>query len=227
MSVIESDARAAATAARRKMMTTEAGRGPGPVWRRLLALLAAATALAGVAEVGGGARGQWTVTNLHPAGASSSHALGVSGGQQVGDVTIDSALHASLWRGTAASWVDLHPAGAASSQARAVDGGQQVGSASIGGPSHAGVWSGTAASWVDLNPVGSFVGIAYGVHAGQQGGFIDQRAFVWNGTAASRVSLHPAGASDSYVFAVHDGQQAGQTVIAGQSHACTWSGTAA
>ena len=128
------------------MMTTEAAKGPGPVWSRLLAPVAAATVLAGAAEVGGGARAQWTVTNLHPAGATSSHALGVSGGQQVGDVTIDSALHASLWRGTAASWVDLHPPGAASSQARAVDGGQQVGSASIGGPSHAGVWSGTAAN---------------------------------------------------------------------------------
>ena len=30
---------------------------------------------------------EWTVTNLHPAVATSSGAYGVSGGQQVGDVT--------------------------------------------------------------------------------------------------------------------------------------------
>jgi hypothetical protein len=46
--------------------------------------------------------------NLNPAGASSSRATGVFNGLQVGSAETAMGQRASLWRGTAASWVDLH-----------------------------------------------------------------------------------------------------------------------
>jgi MYXO-CTERM domain-containing protein len=58
---------------------------------------------------------------------------------------------ASLWSGTAASWVDLHPAAASASRALAASGNQQVGVAVVNLAPHASLWSGSAASWVDLH----------------------------------------------------------------------------
>lgn len=121
---------------------------------------------------GNAAQAQWTVTNLNPA---SSHvyslAFGVDGSQQVGYITNSTASeHASLWSGSAASWVDLNPPGSMESIATAVSDGQQVGGASINGPIHACLWTGTAASIVDLNPAGSSGSGAMGVSDGQQVG---------------------------------------------------------
>jgi hypothetical protein len=70
----------------------------------------------------------------------------------VGYAIMGGAYRASLWTGTAASWVDLTPAGSPQSLVNGVQGGQQVGTALVGGVAHAGLWSGTADSWVDLNP---------------------------------------------------------------------------
>ena len=58
---------------------------------------------------------------------------------------------ASLWSGTAASWVDLSPEGSSDSIAFAISGGQQVGYAFVNSTYRASLWSGTAASWVDLS----------------------------------------------------------------------------
>jgi len=75
--------------------------------------------------VGGTAFAGWTVVNLHPAGATSSRAVGVSGGEQVGYAIFNySAPHAGLWTGTKESWVDLNPAGSSNSYAYGVSGGQ-------------------------------------------------------------------------------------------------------
>ena len=80
--------------------------------KKVFALTAAIVLLC---MVGGSAFAGWTVVSLHPAGAIESKAYGVSGGQQVGYATISGYYeHASLWSGTAASWVDLEallPAG--------------------------------------------------------------------------------------------------------------------
>jgi hypothetical protein len=82
--------------------------------------------------------------------------LATYGGQQVGFVAqIGGIDRASLWSGTAASWVDLTPSTASSALVNGIWGGQQVGWASIGGVEHASLWSGSAASWLDL---GSFLG---------------------------------------------------------------------
>src|SRR5207302_1700490 len=103
--------------------------------------------------------------DLNPSSTSTSVAYGVDGNQQVGSVTPVLGRdhgHASLWTGTAASWVDLEPAPAPGvfdivvSVANAVQGGQQVGTITynvVGSlVDHAGYWSGTAKSWVDLHP---------------------------------------------------------------------------
>jgi hypothetical protein len=87
----------------------------------------------------------------------------LDGNQQVGFATpLGSHDRASLWTGTAASWVDLEPAHTSGvfpivgSVANAVHGGQQVGTVTYNvfgvEVDHAGYWSGTAGSWVDLNP---------------------------------------------------------------------------
>lgn len=89
--------------------------------------------------------------DLNPAGAASSDAFGVQGGQQVGHVAVGGQAHAALWHGSAGSWVDLNPP-LVSSRAQAVHGGWQVGyTTTAGGVRHAAVWNGTAASWTDLH----------------------------------------------------------------------------
>lgn len=95
----------------------------------------------------------WTVTSLHPPDATRSYACGVSEGQQVGYAQVAGPYHASLWSGTAESWVDLNPAGADQSSAHGISGGQQAGfvKSSVASNPHASLWSGTAESWVDLH----------------------------------------------------------------------------
>jgi hypothetical protein len=122
----------------------------------------------------------------------------------VGGVT-----RASLWSGTADSWVDLNPAGSTESSAYAASGGQQAGQAQVGGVYRASLWSGTADSWVDLNPAGSSESSAYAASAGQQvgGAFVNDawRASLWSGTADSWVDLHaflPAGFAFSYATGI-------------------------
>ena len=186
---------------------------------------------------------EWTVTYLHPAGCNSSYPNGVSGGQQVGCAAgpaTGNQNHASLWSGTAASWVDLNPAGCNSSYASGVSGGQQVGWAwgsATGGNYHASLWSSTAASWLDLNPTGYDHSEALGISGGQQvgraygsatGGY--QHASLWNGTAASWLDLNPTGFTESFARGISGGRQVGWakgSATGNQNHASLWSGTAA
>lgn len=174
------------------------------------------------------ALGQWTVVNLHPAGAARSFAYGVDGDQQVGAAVIGGSEHASLWSGSAATWVDLHPAWAQYSNAYGVEGGQQVGSAGEGGGNVASLWGGTPASWVSLAPAGSEANINVAIAASpdQQVGVADVeslRASLWSGSAASWIDLTPSGFTDSFAYGVRCGQQVGSA----GGHACLWNGTAA
>jgi hypothetical protein len=138
------------------------------------------------------ARAQWTVINLHPAGALWSQASGISAGQQVGYARFNASVHAALWTGSAASFVDLQPAGASESFALCVDGGQQVGEVIIGGVPHASLWTGTVASWVDLNPLG-YSSSANAVRGGVQVGHAGALAARWAGTATSWSSFPSGG----------------------------------
>jgi hypothetical protein len=199
---------------------------------------------------GGQQVGQWGLTtdraalwtgsaashvDLHPAGASSSYAFGVAGGQQVG-FAVDASVswRASLWSGTASSWTDLHPAGASDSIAYATNGSTQVGYGAFSSPSgplpRAGLWTGTAASWTDLNPTGSIESVAYAVSGSQQGGYAIiggyHRAGIWSGTASSWVDLSQPTWVYSSVTGMAPGQQVGVATVSGFSHAMMWSGSA-
>jgi hypothetical protein len=192
--------------------------------------------------------------DLHPAGSwTDSLARAVAGGQQVGNIDYyyqgnesspQSAEHAALWRGTAASVVDLHPGGIGCqrSYANDTDGSQQVGygyfpTSSNTAPYRALLWSGTAASAVVLHPPGFTHSFAEGVGGGQQVGYAFNtdgdgysRALLWRGAAASVVSLHPSDYLSTTALATNGAMQVGfgggpNTLY--QSHALRWSGTAA
>ena len=196
------------------------------------------------ASAGGPPDPQWTVTNLHsPPDAYESFAYGVSGGaggagggsQQVGNILTD-VRRASLWSGTADSWVDLNPAGASFSGALGIASGpggiQQVGYAFVAGKHHASLWSGSAASWVDLNPASATESHAYAVGGGQQVGKVIlvggcTHASLWSGSAESWVSLNPPfGTCYSIALGVSDGQQVGWVNHGGSEFASLWSGSA-
>jgi MYXO-CTERM domain-containing protein len=148
---------------------------------------------------------------------------------------VGGSLRASLWSGTAASWVDLRPAGAGPSVAFAISGGQQVGYAEVRGWPRASLWSGTAASWVNLNPAGLLSSNAWAISGGQQVGWANvggaQHASLWSGTAASWVDLHaflPAGFSSSDALGISsDGVNTyvagwGFNTLTGRQEALLW-----
>jgi hypothetical protein len=76
-------------------------------------------------------RGQWTATNLNPEGIVHALAYGAAGNIQVGGIsragTSGTENLASLWSGTAESWVDLSPNDYGPSGAYGASGNQQVG----------------------------------------------------------------------------------------------------
>jgi hypothetical protein len=132
--------------------------------------------------------------DLHPAGASDSQCNAAYGSHQFGYARIVNAAHASMWSGTAESWVDLHPSGASQSAILGAHGSQQVGVAAVLGNWRASLWNGTSQSWVNLNPPGATTSQANATIGTHQVGYarIDlvDRAVYWRGTAASWVDLH-------------------------------------
>lgn len=93
-------------------------------------------------------------TDLAPMGGLESVAYATDGSHQAGGAYTpgpSGVVHASLWAGSAGSWVDMHPAGAFDSEALDISDGQQVGYARFAGVHHAGLWGGSAASWEDLH----------------------------------------------------------------------------
>lgn len=181
------------------------------------------------------ARPAWTVTDLHPANTLQSIAWSVRGGAQAGVLRDNQGIsRASLWTGTAASWVDLHPGVALASGASKTDGTQTVGEVRLFTSStvdRASLWTGSAASWVDLHPTGADYSLCRGVDQGTQAGtaaFSGQaRASTWTGTAASRVDLHPGVASQSFLYGIRNGVQVGYATVGGVDQAGLWTGTAA
>jgi hypothetical protein len=156
------------------------------------------------------AEAQWSVTNLHPSGASFSIARGISGGQQVGEVGLGGTTRAALWLGNAASFTDLHPIGATLSSAYGVYGGKQVGFATINGVDRATMWQGSAASLTDLHPVGKAASYAYSLYDGKQVGQYRESgsmsvgvwACQWNGSANSMTQLSGGRAYGTYAGGV-------------------------
>jgi hypothetical protein len=193
------------------------------------------TIVAGIAVVTGLstslASAQSAVINLHPPGAPYSAISGLSASHQVGAVSVGGEAHASLWSGTAATWVDLNPAAASNSAAAEASDLQQVGYAQVNGIMRASLWSGTAASWVDLHPAGYARSIAADTSGTQQVGFVAfsngmAHASLWSGTADSWVNLNPAGSTYSEARGIAGTQQVGWASVRGASHASLWTGTA-
>jgi hypothetical protein len=178
------------------------------------------------------ATAQWTVVNLHPAGATGSRAYGVDGGVQAGEAWVDGWPRACLWHGSAETWVNLDPAGSSQSRAYGVCGGAQVGVAYVPVYWHAALWSGSPDTWVNLNPVGVTYSMAYGVDGGQQVGYwisydMQSRACLWSGSAASWVNLDPYGSLWSVAKGAGGGQQVGRARVNNATRASLWTGTAA
>jgi hypothetical protein len=179
-------------------------------------------------------RAQFVVssTDLHPAGTTASIVYGLSATIQVGTATVGQP-RASLWSGSAGSWVNLNPTGASSSTAAAVFGTQQAGYAFLDGGTRAGIWTGSAASFIDLHPTGAFDSLAVATIGTQQGGYIHTsgtfalHAGLWSGTAGSFIDLHPAGSSSSQVSSLSATQQGGSAVFFGQTQAGIWTGSSA
>lgn len=175
-------------------------------------------------------QGGWTVTYLHPSIAERSAAHATTGTPQVGQALIGGDWHASLWSGTASSWVDLNPVDSTLSLAHATSGSQQAGYAYINNVGQASVWSGTAASWVSLHPAGATVSEAYDTTGTQQVGYAavgdKWHASLWSGTASSWVDLNPASAEQSWAGATTGSQQVGWAVVGGVTRSSLWSGTA-
>jgi hypothetical protein len=172
---------------------------------------------------------QWTVINLHPAGATESKGYSIRNGVQAGYVD----TNAAKWTGNVGSYVNL-----GGRIAYGTDGVQQAGFHAGG----AGVWTGTPGSLIDLTPPppappNSYVGSeAKGVFAGMQvgtngifmptpGGFFTEAGY-WLDSAATWTSLHPAGALTSGGEGTHIAAQVGWAQLSAgsgyQRHASLW-----
>lgn len=167
-------------------------------------------------------------TNLHPTGASASYCHAVDNGHQSGEAVVGADGHASLWSGSALSWVSLNPVGVTSAVAWDVVGDQQAGQVNLGS-ARATLWSG--GTLINLHPAsGASSSQVYGLSPTHQAGYIrvgtTNRASLWAGTAASRVDLHPTGATRSQAFGVDAGQQVGFAIIAGSTRPSLWTGSA-
>lgn len=175
------------------------------------------------------ARAQWSVTLLHPSGASASSTYGAGEGRQGGNATFQGVTRAGSWNGSASGWVSVHPLGYSSSGVSAVDGSTMVGDGQVSGLQRALMW--TNSGMIDLTPLTASWAIAGDVHAGQQVGTVftagAYRASVWSGTQSSWTSLHPENARNSYATAVHAGTQVGYADIATLHRAGMWRGEAA
>ncbi len=201
----------------------------------------ARAAIAFLAAFSAGSReasAQWIVTNLHPPGPGDSYAFSVVGTQQGGQISPGGFFpRASIWNGSAGTYMDLHPSWAGEvardSLILHTSGTQQVGFAFYESDqiTRASLWSGTAASWTSLHPAGSVESYARAISGSQQVGYAIfgtvRHAGLWSGTAASWVDLHPVGATASDANATTGTQQAGFADLGGVMRASLWSGTAA
>lgn len=178
---------------------------------------------------------QWSVTVLHPAGKSESQVYYGSPSTQVGYIIQNGNFHASVWQGSAASWIDLNPQNVSISVATGVTGGLQAGYALMGNDYEASLWSGTSESRLSLHPAGTTASVIHGAGPTRQVGYTytsgRYRAALWSGTAASWIDLDPPAAGGSTAMAVYEddlmSSQVGTATVGGFDHAALWNGSAA
>jgi hypothetical protein len=191
--------------------------------QRVLGVASQAAAIAALLVATGVANAQWTVTYLHPAGATQSAANGGSGAYQVGYVTTGGRSHASRWSGSASSWVDLNPSGSVGSHAYAMSGTKTVGWA----------WGTTAALWNGTAASGLSGAAAFAISGTHEVGYVVVssagyifHALLWSADG-STVDLNPPNATSSFAYGVSGTQQVGSaSTWDGGSSAGLWNGTA-
>ncbi len=178
----------------------------------------------------------WTITgpttfsviDIHPATATASVALAISGTQKVGWAGVDSLTgrRAGLW-GADNVFVGLMPG--FESVALCTTGTIQGGWTMATGPAHATIWT-SAPGGTDIHPAGyeksqvsATNGTAHGGWASLPGEIL--HAYYW-GTGGP-VDLHPAAFTSSEIRGMNATKQVGFAVDGtGGSHAMVWSGTA-
>jgi hypothetical protein len=180
-------------------------------------------------------------TLLHPVGFTSSLALGVGGGRQVGQIVLSSTCfecgyfverHAVLWSGTSQSLELLHSPGLGESRPVDTDGVTHVGSSYLGalGRYRAILWYKSNAA-VSLHGSGFESTFATAVDGKLQVGWGDtgtaMHALLWKGSAESVVDLHPQGYELSIANSVAANVQVGSGRPAGSfpDRALLWKGT--
>ncbi len=175
----------------------------------------------------------WTVSNLHPDGASASYAVAVSPAYQAGRVLeLAGGLRPAVWHGTAASYTPIMgPYGGVSG----IDSEDKVGA---WGGRNAALWRGPSNALVDLHPPWGDVSEALAVFGGTQAGYVvagigqpqyaGYHAAIWHGSADTLVDLSPVGAVFASLGAIDASGQAGAFRLANMpaSHAALWHGTA-
>jgi hypothetical protein len=191
--------------------------------RKLIQTASLLVALTGIA------RAQWTVTNLHPAGATRSEIQGVTGTSQYGYAIVAGVTSASTWSGTPTSWVNLHPQNAAGSVISGSDGSIHYGQV-IAPNGRAAMWVGNSTNWTNLNPFGAAGSAISAAVDGRQVGIAGlnntAQAGLWSGTPGSFVNLNPIGAVYSEAYGIGGNQQVGYVQLNGSnSIASLWTGT--
>jgi len=153
----------------------------------------------------------------------------VDGSGQAGYVILPgNPVHAAVWSGNAASFVDLNPPGADHSEARGGGGQAQGGYAYFINGSVASVqaalWYGSPA-YINLSSSATL----YPTTGSWQGGALTVgpalHPVLFSGSADSIVDLTPSGASGT-VYGLDDSHQVGGVSISGAQHAALWSGSA-
>lgn len=176
--------------------------------------------------------GQSGWKDLTPPGQFYCRVLDVFRTYQVGLCGQTYTHGASLWRGSASSFVNLHPQGYYSSAANAMEGQRVVGyyTPYPGVSPRAAVWPApSAGSMIDVNPSnwrGSVLHDTNGTrHVGVMIGAGTIHAGLWEGNSPSAVDLHPSWAYDSFAAAMHDVLQVGFARTGGRDHAVRWTGS--
>ncbi len=91
--------------------------------------------------------------SVHPSGYTDSSLGSVDGEYQFGSVSLPfQGLHAGMWKGSAASFVDMHPPQFVNSRISDASDGQQVGTVNIWNNPQAVLWAGTPDSLTTLHP---------------------------------------------------------------------------
>ncbi len=175
---------------------------------------------------------QWTVVDLHPAGADQSYVNAASGDRQGGYATFQSVDRASTWRGSAAGRQDLSSSVTPSSYVFGLSGEVAVGQRGYGGGARAILWRSGMEGDIDLTPEGACAAHASDISGNVVVGavrFLEQymlRACIWNLETGEWADLHPPSSDHSVAYGVAGDQQVGMAYFGSSQHAGMWLGTA-